>query len=137
MGEQLTKIRTILEFKVSKGRSIAAILSKKHDKMASKHAYDDDASTLRKHERAARRYGKIAVGKRPFSESKVHGRYKIGDKITTRIGKQVTGKIETLDGNYVHFRNPEQNEKNPKGKLYRTHLTNIKLHSKKDANKRK
>lgn len=136
MSKRLDKIRTILEFKVSKGKGVAAILAKKHDRLAQKHVYGDH-KTWSRHERAATRFARVASGKKPFSESKVHGRFKIGDKITTRLGKQISGKIESLDGNYVHFRNPDQNEKNAKGKLYRTHLANIKFQSKEDADKRK
>lgn len=141
---RIQKIRTILEGSNvnelslpksfhNKGRAVASILAKKHDKLADKRA-DSTGTDFGRHIRAARRFAKIAAGRKPFSESRVHGRFKIGDKISTKIGKQITGKIEALHGNYVHFRNPEQNENNPKGKLYKTHLTNIKKHN---ADKRK
>jgi hypothetical protein len=43
---------------------------------------------------------------------------KIGDKVRTRKGGQIPGKVEKIEGNKVFFRHPE-------GKLYATHSSNL------------
>jgi hypothetical protein len=43
---------------------------------------------------------------------------KVGDKVRTRKGGQIPGKVEKIEGNKVFFRHPE-------GKLYATHSSNL------------
>ncbi len=51
-----------------KGTAVAAILAKKHDRIANKYAYSSDAKKLGRHERAAQRYARIAKGKNPYHD---------------------------------------------------------------------
>ena len=43
---------------------------------------------------------------------------KVGDKVRTRKGGQIPGKVEKIEGNRIFFRHPE-------GKLYATHSSNL------------
>lgn len=51
---------------------------------------------------------------------------KVGDKVRTRKGGQIPGKVEKIKGNKVYFRHPE-------GKLYATHSSNLMREAVKDA----
>ena len=57
-----------------KGKSAAAILAKKHNRLADKYAYGD-YNKLSFHARAAQRLDRIARGHKPFDKDKDHDRF--------------------------------------------------------------
>lgn len=88
---------------VSKGRSVAAILSRKHSSLANEKVYASDkegTKAFHRHVRAAERYNRIALGKRPFAEDEDN---EDDFLVTEKLSKDST--VSDYIDNFIHSDN--------------------------------